>query len=101
MVRFLMTLAVAATTVTVQADRTTNSSANPVVRWHKTLWNARSRASLDGRVPSAISVGVFAPPDVPESLVIRVFDEAKAIWAPTDIAFDWPDHPKTWLSRGG
>ena len=89
MVRFLTTLAVAATTVTIQADRTTNSPANPVVRWNKTLLSARSRASLDGRVPSAISVGVFAPPDVTESLVIRVFDEAKAIWGPTDIAFDW------------
>ena len=89
MVRFLTTLAVAATTVTVQAHRTTNSSANPVVRWNKTLLSAPSRASLDGRVPSAISVGVFAPPDVTESLVIRVFDEAKAIWGPTDIAFDW------------
>jgi hypothetical protein len=89
MVRFLTTLAVAATTVAVQADRTTNSSANPVVRRNKTLLSARSRASLDGRVPSAISVGVFAPPDVTESLVIRVFDEVKAIWGPTDIAFDW------------
>jgi len=81
MVRFLTTLVVAATTVTVQADRTTHSSANPVVR--------RTRASLDGRVPSAISVGVFAPPDVTESLLIRVFDEANAIWEPTDIALDW------------
>jgi hypothetical protein len=89
MVRFLTTLAVAATTVTVQADRTTNSSVNPMVHWNKTLLSARSRASLDGRVPSAISIGVFAPPDVPESLVIRVFDEAKAIWGPTGIAFDW------------
>jgi len=65
MVRFLTTLAVAAITVTVQADRTTNLSAK------------------------AISVGVFAPPDVTESLVIRVFDEANAIWGPTEIAFDW------------
>ena len=89
MVRFLTTLAVAAATVAVQADRTTNSSANPVVRWNKTLLSARSRASLDGSVPSAISVGVFAPPNVTESLVIRVFDEAKAIWGPTNIAFDW------------
>jgi hypothetical protein len=75
MMRFLTTLAVAATTVTVQADRP--------------LLSARSRASLDGRVPSTISVGVFAPPDVTESLVIRVFDEAKAIWGPADIAIDW------------
>ena len=89
MVLFLTTLAVAATTVTVHADRTTNSSANPVVRCNKTLFSARSRASLDGRVPSAISVGVFAPLDVTESLVIRVFDEANAIWGPTEIAFDW------------
>jgi hypothetical protein len=89
MVRFLTTLVVAATTVTVQADRTTNWSVNPVVHWNKTLLTARSRASLDGRVTSAISVGVFAPPDVTESLVIRVFDEAKAIWGPTGIAFDW------------
>jgi hypothetical protein len=89
MVRFLTTLVVAATTVTVKADRTTNWSVNPVVHWNKTLLTARSRASLDGSVPSAISVGVFAPPDVPESLVIRVFDEAKAIWGPTGIAFDW------------
>ena len=89
MVRFLTTLAVAATSVTVQADRTTNWSVNPVVQWNKTVLTARSRASLDGRVPSAISVGVFAPPDVTESLVIRVFDEAKAIWGPTGIAFDW------------
>ena len=89
MVRFLTTLAVAAASVTLQADRTTNWSVNPVVQWNKTLLTARSRASLDGRVPSAISVGVFAPPDVTESLVIRVFDEAKAIWGPTGIAFDW------------
>jgi len=89
MVRFLTTLAVAAATVTVQGDRTTDPSANAVVRWNKTLLSARSRASLDGSVPSAISVGVFAPPDVTESIVIRVFDEAKAIWGPTNIAFDW------------
>jgi len=60
-----------------------------VVQWNKTLLIARSRASLDGKVPSAISVDVFAPPDVTEALVIRVFDEAKAIWGPTGIALDW------------
>jgi hypothetical protein len=70
MVRLLTTLAVAVATVTVQADRTTTLSANPMVRWN-------------------ISVGVFVPPDVTESLVTRVFDEANAIWGPTDIAFDW------------
>ncbi len=89
MVRFLTTLAVAATSVTVQADRTTNWSINPAVQLNKTLLIARSRASLDGRVPSAISVGVFGPPDVTEALVIRVFDEANAIWGPTGIALDW------------
>ena len=89
MVRFLTTLAIAATSVTVQADRTTNWSVDPVVQWNKTLLIARSRASLDGKVPSAISVDVFAPPDVTEALVIRVFDEAKAIWGPTGIALDW------------
>jgi hypothetical protein len=89
MVRFLTTLAVAASSMTVQADRTTNWSVDPVVLWNKTILIARSRASLDGKVPSAISVDVFAPPDVTEALVIRVFDEARAIWGPTGIALDW------------
>jgi hypothetical protein len=40
-------------------------------------------------VPSTLSVAVFAPRDVTESLAIRVFDEAKAIWGPTGIALDW------------
>ena len=79
MVRFLTILAVAVTSVTVQAVRTTN--------WPPLI--ARSRASLDGKIPSAISVDVFAAPDVTEALVIRVFDEANAIWGPTGIALDW------------
>lgn len=36
-----------------------------------------------------LTVAVFAPPDVPTSLVDRIFAEAKAIWAPTGISFAW------------
>jgi hypothetical protein len=36
-----------------------------------------------------ISIAVFAPADVPESFVDRVFAEVEAIWGPTGIAFDW------------
>jgi hypothetical protein len=89
MLRFLTTLVVAATSATVQPNRTTNWSVDPMVQSNKTLLIARSRASLDGKVPSAISVDVFAPPDVTDALVIRVFDEARAIWGPTGIALDW------------
>jgi hypothetical protein len=36
-----------------------------------------------------IPVAVFAPPDVTDSLVRRIFVEADAIWAPAGISLDW------------
>src|SRR5215467_3539548 len=74
MVRFLAMLAVAATAVAVSND---------------TLSAARSRARLVGSEPSVLSISVFAPRDITDSLLIRVFDEAKAIWEPTGIVLDW------------
>jgi hypothetical protein len=46
----------------------------------------------DGATPRALApihVAVFAPPDIRESLVNRVFAEVEAIWGPTGIVFDW------------
>jgi hypothetical protein len=78
--RFLAMLAVAAASVAVQAERRVDRSVS---------LPAQSRASLDASVTATIPIGVFAPADVTESLLIRVFDEANAIWAPSGIVLDW------------
>jgi hypothetical protein len=89
MVRFLAIVAIAITSVTVHASRRTDRLVNPVVQWDTSLLAGRSRASPDGSALSTISVGVFAPTDVTESLLTRVFDEANAIWAPAGVTLDW------------
>ena len=80
MMRFLVIFAVAMTSVTVKAEGKIDRSGS---------LPAPSRASLDGRVPSLIPLGVLAPGDVTESLLIQVFDEANAIWGPAGIVLDW------------
>ena len=88
MMRFLTTLAVAATTVTVQADRTTNWSVNPVAQWNNCFACAissiaRSESSVSNFGRCIRAAGRHGIPCDPR------FDEAKAIWGPTGIAFDW------------
>jgi hypothetical protein len=51
--------------------------------------NGRADARATPRVLAPIQVAVFAPPDVRQSLVTRVFAEVEAIWGPTGIVFDW------------
>jgi hypothetical protein len=51
--------------------------------------NARAGAGATPRVLAPIQVAVFAPPDVRQSLVNRIFAEVEAIWGPTGIVFDW------------
>ena len=46
-------------------------------------------AASDRRSLQAISVDLYAPPDIGESLVDRVGAETDAIWKPAGIAFDW------------
>ena len=41
------------------------------------------------RTVSRIPIAVFAPADIQDSLVDRVFAEVEAIWKPTGITFDW------------
>jgi hypothetical protein len=50
---------------------------------------AQTPVSLDRHDPRVLTVGVFAPRDIEESLVNRIFAEAEAIWAPTGITLDW------------
>ena len=51
--------------------------------------NGRAGAGATPRVLPPIQVAVFAPPDIRQSLVNRVFAEVEAIWGPTGIVFDW------------
>ena len=46
-------------------------------------------AASDRRPLQAISVDLYAPPDIGDSLMGRVGAETDAIWKPAGIAFDW------------
>ncbi len=51
--------------------------------------NGRAGAGPTPRVLPPIHVAVFAPPEMRQSLMERVFAEVEAIWGPTGIVFDW------------
>jgi hypothetical protein len=50
---------------------------------------ARSLRSVDRSKLPLISVGVFAPRDISESLVNRICAEAESIWWPAGFTFEW------------
>jgi len=44
---------------------------------------------VDQTAPRSISIAVFLRPDIPDSLVTRICNEAQAIWRPAGIRFAW------------
>lgn len=63
------------------------------------LDRARSLRPVDrGQLP-LISVGVFARPDISESLVNRICAEAESIWWPAGITFEWRRITSTTAAR--